>query len=326
MAKKVTEPKKKETKEKTIDIKSIEIELNQYLEDRKEDITKELTTKIDEQVDIKVTKRIKEEEKKLIRGKTGKIIRRDIIIILLLALIGYFGYCLYKVDYFKIKTKIVETPKENENKNDHNNDIKEPTNNQEPVEEPKLDSSYYIKNYRNLIDNIIINDEEVYTLFNKSTTINNISNDLILKIAYKNLDKKYITNENNMLTFHEDSLLESAKTIFGNDITYKNTLFNYNNIKFMYYNETYIGLKESETKINLLYEIIDAKIEEDKLIFNIIATKLTDEGNLVDKENNIILEKYNDEDLLEYQEKLPKYQITFENINDNYIFNDIALT
>lgn len=326
MAKKVTEPKKKEVKEKdkAIDIKSIEIELNQYLEDRKLDITNEITTKIDEQIELKVTKRLKEEEKKINRGKTAKIIWRDIIIVILLAIIGYFGYCLYDVDYFNIRTK-VEVPKEKEPTNDNENKPQEPNNNSEPVEDNKPDSEYYIKSFSHLIDNLLINDESVFELFNKSTNKNNISNDLILKIAYKNLDKLYITNDNNMITFHEDSLLESAKKIFGEDINLKNTMFSYNNTKFMYYNETYLGLKESDVTIDLLYKAIDAKEEDNKLTFNIIAAKLNTENSLIDKDNNIIIENYNNEDLTEYKEKLSEYKVSFEKQNDNYIFSSIEV-
>lgn len=322
MAKKAeTKNKEVKEKEKTIDIKSIEIELNQYLEDRKVDIITEITKKVDEQIELKVTKRMKDEEKKIVRGKTGKIIRRDIIIILLLALIGYFGYCLYEVDYFNIRTKEVETPKEKEDKKDNNNE--NPNDNQEPIVDTKPDSAYYIKNYSYLLDNILIDDEEVYSLFSKATTKENISNELILKIAYKNLDKLYITIDNNMITFHENSLLGSAKKIFGEDITLKHTMFNYNNTKFMYYNNTYIGLKENDTKTSLLSKIIDAKEEDNKLTFEVIITKLSDENALIDKDNNVILENYNNEDLKEYKDQLQTFKITYENINDNYIFNSI---
>jgi len=316
--------KKKEIKEKeTIDIKKIEIELNKYLEDRKVDITKEITNKIDEQIELKVTKRMKEEEKKIVRGKSMKIIRRDILIILLLALLGYFGYCLYKVDYFNIRTKIVETPKENEDKKDNNNDNKTPNENDKPVVDTKPDSSYYINNYSYLIDNILIDDEKVFSLFSKKGTKENLSNELIQKIAYKNLDKLLITINNDMITFHKDSLLESAKKIFGEDIIIKDEMFNYNNTKFMYYNETYIGLKDNDTKTGLLSKIIDAKEENNKLEFNVIITKLSDENALLDKENNIIIENYNNEDLTIYKDKLPTFTITYENINNNYIFSSI---
>lgn len=324
MAKK-EETKKKETKtkDKTIDVKSIEIELNKYLEEQKNDITKEINAKIDEQIELKVTKRMKEEEKKIVRGKTGKIIRRDIIIIILLALIGYFGYCLYKVDYFNIRTKVVEKPTEKEEKND-NNETNKPSEEKEPEEEKKPDSSYYINTYGNLVDNLLIDDETVYSLFATNITKETLSNELLLKIAYKNIDKILITINNDMITFHEQSLLESAKKIFGENITLKNEMFSYNNIKFMYYNDTYIGLKETETKTSILTKIYDATEEDNKLIFDVIVTKLSSENAILDKENNIILENYNNEDLIAYKDKLPTYKITFDKVNDNYIFNNIV--
>ena len=331
MPRKANETKKKEvkeTKEKTIDIKAIEIELKGYLEDRKEDITKEITTKIDEQIEVKVTKRLKEEEKKLNRGKTGKIITRDIIIILLLAVIGYFGYCLYDIDYFNIRTKVVDKNNNNQKDNqtsDKNNNNQEDEN-KEPVVDNKPDSSYYIKNYSYLIDNLLIEDESVFNLFSKQTTKENISNELILKIAYKNLDKLNITNENNMITFHKDSLLESAKKIFGETITLKNEMFTYNNTKFMYYNETYLGLKEDSNKVNIITKVTDAKEEEGKLTFEFIVCKISSENQLLDIENNIILDEYNNEDIEKYQEHFNKNKITFEKINDIYIFESITLT
>ena len=321
MPRKANEAKKKEVKEikeKTIDIKAIEIELNGYLEDRKEDITKEITTKIDEQIEVKVTKRLKEEEKKLNRGKTGKIISRDIIIILLLAVIGYFGYCLYDVDYFNIRTKVVDKNNNNQKDNqtsDKNNNNQEDEN-KEPVVDNKPDSSYYIKN-------LLIEDEAVFNLFSKQITRENIPNELIVKIAYKNIDKVLITTDNNMITFHEDSLLESAKKIFGDSISIKNEMFTYNNTKFMYYNKTYLGLKEEENKTNIITKVFDAKEEEGKLTFDFIVGKISSEKQLLDIENNIILEEYNNEDINELKEQLSTYKITFEKINDNYIFSNI---
>ena len=114
---------------------------------------------------------MKEEEKKLSRGKTGKIICRDIIILLLLAVIGYFGYCLYDVDYFNIRTKVVDKTSDNKKDDEIKNNDKEDNN--EPVVDTKPDSSYYIKNYGYLLDNILIDDEEIYNLFTK-TTLNDI--------------------------------------------------------------------------------------------------------------------------------------------------------
>ena len=325
MPRKANETKKKEIKEpkeKNIDIKSIEIELNNYLEDRKVDIEKELTNKIDEQIELKVTKRMKEEEKKLSRGKTGKIIRRDIIIILLLGVIGYFGYCLYDVDYFNIRTKVVDKTSDNKKDDEIKNNDKEEDNN-EPIVDTKPDSSYYIKNYGYLLDNLLIDDEEIYNLFTKTITRDIIPNELVLKIAYKNLNKVLITNSNDMITFHKDSLLESAKKIFGEDINIKNEMFTYNNIKFMYYNDTYIGLKEESSSINLINKIINANEENNELTFEFIIAK-TSENKLLDIEDNIIEEEYDNKDITEYKDKLSTYIIVFEKSEDNYIFKNIT--
>lgn len=325
MPRKANETKKKEIKEpkeKNIDIKSIEIELNNYLEDRKVDIEKELTNKIDEQIELKVTKRMKEEEKKLSRGKTGKIIRRDIIIILLLGVIGYFGYCLYDIDYFNIRTKVVDKTSDNKKDNEIKNNDKEEDNN-EPIVDTKPDSSYYIKNYGYLLDNLLIDDEEIYNLFTKTITRDIIPNELVLKIAYKNINKVLITNNNDMITFHKDSLLESAKKIFGEDINIKNEMFIYNNIKFMYYNDTYIGLKEESNSINLINKIINANEENNELTFEFIIAK-TSENKLLDIEDNIIEEEYDNKDITEYKDKLSTYIIVFEKSEDNYIFKNIT--
>lgn len=324
MPRKANETKKKEIKEpkeKNIDIKSIEIELNNYLEDRKVDIEKELTNKIDEQIELKVTKRMKEEEKKLSRGKTGKIIRRDIIIILLLGVIGYFGYCLYDIDYFNIRTKVVDKTSDNKKDDEIKNNDKEDNN--EPVVDTKPDSSYYIKNYGYLLDNLLIDDEEIYNLFTKTITRDIIPNELVLKIAYKNINKVLITNNNDMITFHKDSLIESAKKIFGEDINIKNEMFTFNNIKFMYYNDTYIGLKEESSSINLINKIINANEENNELKFEFIIAK-TSENKLLDIEDNIVDEEYNNKDITEYKDKLSTYIITFEKSEDNYIFKNIT--
>lgn len=318
MARKAVEPKKKEIKEDTLDITSLKKELEDFALEEKNNIINEISTKVDEQIELKVTKRLKEEEKKINRGKTGKIIRRDIIIILLLAVIGYFGYCLFDVDYFNIRTKVVEKPSNSDNKNPS---VKEPDNNDEPVVD-KHDTAYYIENYGYLIDNLLIEDESVYSLFS-DTTKENIKNELVLKIAYKNLHQSGITIEQNMLTFKSSEMLTTARKIFGANINVTNEMFNYNNIKFMFYNDTYLGLVEEETNVGLLTRIEGAKEVNDRIIFDIIIAKLTPENKLLNQSNEVVLEEYHDEDLLNLKDKLTTYQISFEKENDNYIFDNI---
>lgn len=319
MTKKVSENKKKKEIENKIDINSIKEELNKHLKEQKEEITKELNSKIENQIEFNITKRLKDEEKRIMRGKTGKIIRRDIIIIILLAIVGYFGYCLYDVDYFNIRTKIVETPKEpsNDKQNDEDNN--------EPVVDIKPDSSYYIENFGYLVNRLNIVDESIFSLYQENIALEDLNNELILKIAYKNLPKNTININNNMITFSSENIQETAKNIFGEEIIIQDEMFSYNNIKFMYYNETYIGLKEEETKVGFLSKIIDAQEKNNALTFEIIVAKLSPENKLLNNLDQVIIEDYQNEDLASIKEKLNIYSITFENINDNYIFKNIEL-
>lgn len=319
MTKKVSENKKKKEIENKIDINSIKEELNKHLKEQKEEITKELNSKIENQIEFNITKRLKDEEKRIMRGKTGKIIRRDIIIIILLAIVGYFGYCLYDVDYFNIRTKIVETPKEpsNDKQNDEDNN--------EPVVDIKPDSSYYIENFGYLVNRLNIVDESIFSLYQENIALEDLNNELILKIAYKNLPKNTINIDNNMITFSSENIQETAKNIFGEEIIIQDEMFSYNNIKFMYYNETYIGLKEEETKVGFLSKIIDAQEKNNALTFEIIVAKLSPENKLLNNLDQVIIEDYQNEDLASIKEKLNIYSITFENINDNYIFKNIEL-
>ena len=320
MTKKVSENKKKKEIENKIDINSIKEELNKHLKEQKEEITKELNSKIENQIEFNITKRLKDEEKRIMRGKTGKIIRRDIIIIILLAIVGYFGYCLYDVDYFNIRTKIVETPKEPSNDKQNDED-----NNNEPVVDIKPDSSYYIENFGYLVSRLNIVDESIFSLYQENVALEDLNNELILKIAYKNLPKNTININNNMITFSSENIQETAKNIFGEKIIIQDEMFSYNNIKFMYYNETYIGLKEEETKVGFLSKIIDAQEKNNALTFEIIVAKLSPENKLLNNLDQVIIEDYQNEDLASIKEKLNIYSITFENINDNYIFKNIEL-
>lgn len=317
MAKKGKESKQNETKENLIDIKSLEKELDKYIEDKKEELMNNLTQKIDEQIEFRVNKRMKEEEKKILRGKNSKIIRRDILIIILLLIVGYFGYCLYKVDYFHIRTIEIEPNTKDTNEN---TEIIE-----EETKEEENDSEYYIKNYGYLVDNLQIEDDDIFNLYSKKITKENISNELKLKIAYKNLNtnRLLIDESNNTITFDNLDLLASAQKIFGEDITLNDETFTYNNTRFILFNNTYIGFKEESTKTNLIYKVINANENKDNLIFEVIVAKLLEDDKLVNNKGDIIIENYKNEDISEYQDKLSSYKITYTKENDAYIFSNI---
>ncbi len=306
-------------KSDSIDTKEIEERINKELNKKVELITENLKDKINEQVEFQVAKRLKEEEKKFTRGQKFKIIRLNFLIIILLTIICYFGYCLYDVDYFHLKNITIELPKEDYvNNNQNNNNI----NKDEP---PKPTKEELIKEYEYLIKNIIIEDNAVFDLFKDSISTNNLSNELKLKLAYKNLDEKLIKNENDIISFEPNSLLVTLKQILGENITFENETFTYNSERFMFYNNTYLGMKEKENKSNFHFQIIDANLENETLKFDILTAKISENNVLLNNKNDIIKQEYNNEDLVNFQNYLDKYTVSFIKERDNYILKDIKI-
>ena len=118
----MAEEKKKLGKKKVKvnkEIKKIDINKEEVLKEIKSELTTKIKTQISKELidDIKndvsailkeevrndlkkeIDKEIKINSKRNIRGKRGKIFRRDIIIIILLAIIGYLLYFMYNHNY-----------------------------------------------------------------------------------------------------------------------------------------------------------------------------------------------------------------------------------
>lgn len=302
---------KKKDEEKvinSIDTKEIIDEIKTKLTDEKNKIITELQEKVSEQVEVSVEKRMKEEEKKFVRGKNAKIFRRDLVIIILLAIVGYFSYCLYDVDYFNIFNR-KETAKD---------EVKEPV-----VEKEEYDNTYYINKYGYLVKNMQINDQEIFDLYNTTYSKENISDILKLKIAYYNMPADEKTINNNLTTFSEENLISSAKKIFGNETTLPKEAFEYNNTRFLYFNEMFLGESKEETKVNYLYNIYEAKEEDNVVTIKVMVAKVTEDNQLLNLNDEVVLYNYNNEDISIYKEYLDKYTYTFELNDNNYTFSKI---
>ena len=123
MAKKLIDNELEKNKEQITReiIEDVKKEINDVKKNLKDDIIKEIrfeantTVKDDikEQLIIDINNEIKDnvrrEQKNIIRSKNLKIFKKNIFILLLIGVIGYFGYCLWDARYFWfMKSKNVE--------------------------------------------------------------------------------------------------------------------------------------------------------------------------------------------------------------------------
>lgn len=268
---------KKDDITKDKDVKKILEEIDSQINDKKKEMLEEFKKEMDKQIEMNVQKRVEVEAKKLIRGKTGKIIRRDIVILLLIAIIGYLGYCLYDIGYFNknlpVHTEVVETPKK---------------------EETVKDTAYYVKNYGKLVENLQV--PNILQEISNGISKDNMPNALKLKIAYKNLEDSKKTTDGEVLTFDSNSLLEAYKNICGDNTSLEYSVFEYENLKFLYFNDTFITESSSlipTAKAN--YKITKAYETGNKLTFEVT-----------------------------YDNQIEVYKYTFDKSGDNYYFDKIV--
>ncbi len=275
--------KEVEKKEK-VDLTSIKEELKDY-------------------VDLQIKKGFNEEleksNKRLIREKNKKILFKNIVIIILLALVCFLLFLLYKSKYFN-KYFI------NENTTTNNVIEKTETNNKDDTKE-EISLQTLINQYSYLLDNIYIseNSEYISDYYNGKFT-----NEIKSYIALNNLNKEYMTTEEDYNIFSEDKFKEIYEKLFDN---FENVSFDYNGNKIRYLSmmKSYISNNLINNEgTNIKKEIIDIKVNDNIVITTIEGLIL--DGKLYRVLDNAEIENYNNEDLIKYENVLDKVIYTFK--------------
>lgn len=315
----------KKTKDKVV--KSIDINKDEIVLDIKEDLTKKVKDQITKELidDIKkdvsaivkedvrsdlkkeIDREIRNSSRRVLRGRRGKIFRRDIIIIVLLIIIGYLLYYMYNHNYINF------TISSNMNDVGITNDKK--------VVSKKEDYSYLL-DYVNV--KLPLDNTNALYLYTGNYKESNINSSIKLTMAYN-----LVNND----TFTEEDIKNAYIKLFGNDKNFKNTSFEYECKKFNYdeSNNTYnlisnecinisskeiiekiINISEKDNKVIIttllgIYDNSDKSLYNYKNLYNPIAVDLNSNFNIED-----------------YKNKLSMYKYTFIKDNVNYYFDNIT--
>ncbi len=285
--------KTKKEKEEQLKITTNDINVDSIKEELKDYITLEIKKEFNEEVE--------KANKKLIKEKNKRLIFKNIIIIILIALIGFLLYLMYKDGYFNrlfnkdnnsganitIKEENKDIEKEKEEKE---NIVKEKTQ-----EELKLEYSY-------LLDDIYINEDSVYV---KDYYNGELSQELKNYLAFNLLDFKSLNKEEDYNIIDDDSLKIKYNKLFNDE--YESISFDYNGNEIRYINRigSYISSKILEkSDSSIVKDIINISTVDNKVIietveyilknneyFNIL-TKEKIEGNISDNLDKLTKIKY----------------------------------
>ena len=240
------------------------------------------------------TEEVDRSSRRIIRDKNRKIIVRDIIIVLLIALIVFSVYQLNELNFFDKYFKHEEPTKEIEKEKKDEDPVKE------EQKEPTLDE--LIEKYAYLLDKVYINEESNYITDFYSGK---------LTPELNNVDFNELPVEEDYNVIDEDTIIESYYDIFKDD--YESISFDYNGNKIRYINKLqyYITDKMLEKNdTNIKREITNIIVDGNNIIITTIegivkGNKLYNVLNLKEVRN------YKNDNLSKYSDKLNEMTYTF---------------
>lgn len=274
-------------------------ELNEYKTELKEEVRKEIEKDFRED--------LKKENDKVIRRKNFHIFRLDILIVILLAIIGFLVYHLYDIG---------ELDNIFEHNSKNNTEEKEEKKKEEKKEESK-DKEWYIKEYGYLVDSVRITNTD---LLKETKDIKDMDSSDKLAIAYLTLDSEMISKEEMVYQVSNKDMEDAYIKLFGSD-KYKKSNFSINNLKYAYLSttDTYIALNiDGEKEDTIISNYID-EIKEEKNNIIVSTYVYLDKDNQIFNINNLDKSLGKSKDGVEkYLEKLSKVDYIFEKNNKEY--------
>ena len=293
------------------EIEKLDIDKEEIVKELKKELKEQLLEEVTRKIDYESKKSLERVEKKILKHKNFSIFLRNIIILALLGIIIYESKILYDNNLLfkndKVNTDILDEVS------------KQPIDKEDST--PSLD--WYKEKYSYLIDNIKTNLEDTYYLYKSNYTIENLSDDIKLNMAYQLLTNEDKKIENSVISIENDKLKEAYLKIFKTLDNYKEVNFKDNCIQFVYNSSSNIYMAIDTTcSVNndtLIRNIDDIYIKDDELVIELSVGILNN-----DKLSNIdgtIIGDYNNIEQL--KDKLNKYTFVFEKSNDNYYIKEI---
>ena len=292
---------------------------NILLEDNidKDMLKKELEHYIDDRINTTFINELDKANKRLIREKSRKIIWKNVVILILLAIIGFLLYLLFSNNYFdkyfnSSKEEVIEKEKKDETKNeDINKDKKDEVVKPTPSPTPKVPTLDELKKeYGSLINNYYLSDLSIYI---NDFYSGNLSNDLKKYLTLNSFDFDSLKKEDDYQIISASTFKIAYEKLF--DDTLINSSFDYDNHKIRYVSmmESYMTdeiLKKDESKI--VKEIKDILVDDDIVKITTIEG-IIKEDKLYEIVNNNIIDDYKGDSIINYQDKLNKVIYTFKN-------------
>ncbi len=312
---KLTEKEKKQIKENIMDeIKDdLTVELSKSLVNEVNksfdvDYKEELKSRISDEISDNIKSDFEKEEKRKVRGKNFKIFRLYLYIIILLCIIGFVFYKMYKTDNLDI-IGIKKLGHSNIN-------ITTLPTTEEDNKKAKL-----LEKYKDILANVKI--KNTYYI-NGNILVDNLTTQEKFALAYNTLSEKDIEKDGSFYTLESTKLENAYKNLFGLD-DYQAMDFSSDGKDFKYSAKTnyYLALNETETDNVDVIMNIESIDENDEYVYVDVITAIRKGDFIYSKDNlNASVTKYKDTlDLSQFKNKLTTNRVVFKkSLNNTYLY------
>lgn len=258
---------------------------------------------------------------------------RDILILILAGIIGYFGYCLYDAQYFDFMKPACER--------ENNCPITDPKEQKDDVDtdsEPEVikDTAWYVKNYGSLYDALKINLDadkvSAYYLYSGDYKVSEIQPDYLLGMAYNQLNLNTTYDPTAGIVIPANDLRTAFMNLFGTADYFVKQNFMNGCVEFEYdkASDSFVTpAMHCVTKTNReIIEEIDEAYEEGNALYFITTAAIYDKSEQAfynfDNLFKSVVNNAQKEDLKKHEGLLNRYQYRFKKVDDKYYFSDIV--
>lgn len=316
-------PDKPESDSK-VDNSDFQKEIREQIENCKFEIISALQENIHTELKEYTAKQIRKVER---RRRTSNIIR-DVLILFLAAVVGYFGYCLYDAQYFSFMKSNCE---------DTGTCLQDPNEPGTLVEAEIIkDTAWYQQNYGYLFDSLKINlnadQVNAYYLYSGDYKVSDIKLNYLLAMAYNRLDSNITYDSDKGIMVPANDLRTSYMNLFGNTNRFAKIDFTYDCADFTYDHDSdsFItpSMKCNSSANRKVIEEIDEIYEEGNVMYFLTTAAIYDQAEesfyTFDNLFRPAVKGVFGNELSKHKNLLNHYQYSFKKVNGNYYFSDIV--
>lgn len=318
----------KSNSESTADTAKPTAEFQEEIREQIENCKFELIAAVQESVHAEISDVARKQIRKVERRRRVGYLVRDILILLLAAMIGYMGYCLYDVKYFDFMKSDCE----------RNNTCSETDNSENGEKTPEIikDTAWYRNNYGYLYDNLQVglsaDKVEAYYLYSGDYKVSEIQPTYLLGMAYNHLNSSTSYDSANGIVVPAADLRQAYINLVGDADHFAKHDFTYHCANFQYDKnaDTFSAssvLCADNTNRTIL-EQIDEIYEEGNVLYFLTTATIFDrkEQNFYTFDNLFkpVASNVGEDDLAKHASLLNHYQYQFNKVDNQYYFSGIT--